>query len=108
MRRSRGLLALGVFGRGPRLGERIARLLERGREFSPGVSRTRVAIGGAALLGCVVAAAFAPKMVAFAQSNPVFSVASVKRNTTNGQSDFTPRRSGNRVIMHNTQVTSAF
>jgi uncharacterized protein (TIGR03435 family) len=102
------LLALGMFGRGSRVGERIARLLERGREFSPRISRGRVALSGVVLLGCAMAASMMPKMVAFAQAKPVFSVASVKRNTTNGESDFTPRRSGNRVIMHNAQLNFAF
>lgn len=47
-------------------------------------------------------------MACFAQGQsakrPEFEVTSVKRNTTNGQSDFTPRRSGDRVIMHNMQL----
>jgi uncharacterized protein (TIGR03435 family) len=102
------LLALGVFGRGSRLGDRIARLLVRGRKFSPRVSRARVSVTAAMLLACTMAGAFAPRIVALAQAKPVFSVASVKRNTTNGESDFTPRRSGNRVIMHNAQLNFAF
>lgn len=39
-------------------------------------------------------------------SRPVFEVASVKRNATNGESNFTPKRSGDRVTMHNIQVGS--
>jgi uncharacterized protein (TIGR03435 family) len=72
------LLALGVFGGGSRVGERIARLLERGREFSPRVSTARLAIGGVLLLGCLIAGAILPKTVAFAQARPAFEVASVR------------------------------
>ncbi len=35
---------------------------------------------------------------------PTFEVASVRENTTNGPADFKPRRSGDRVIMHNTRL----
>jgi uncharacterized protein (TIGR03435 family) len=41
-----------------------------------------------------------------AQSRPAFEVASVKRNTTNGASDPVRRRSGDRVIMHNTRLAN--
>jgi uncharacterized protein (TIGR03435 family) len=42
-----------------------------------------------------------------AQSGPEFEVASVKPNTTNGPSDMRgPRRSGDFVVMHNTQIFS--
>ncbi len=46
--------------------------------------------------------------MAFAQpeARPAFEVASVKRNTSNGRSDFVPRRSGTLVTMYNTQVGS--
>ncbi len=54
-------------------------LLERGREFSPSVSKTRLAVGAAALLGCVVAGSLAPRWIAFAQP-PAFEVASVRPN----------------------------
>jgi uncharacterized protein (TIGR03435 family) len=77
MRRSRELLALEMFG--PRVGERIAMLLERGREFSPRVSRTRMAASGAVLLACLIAGALlAPRWIAFAQEPLRFEVASVK------------------------------
>ena len=39
-----------------------------------------------------------------AQPRLAFEVASVKLNTTNGQWDMVPRRSGDRVTMHNTQL----
>jgi uncharacterized protein (TIGR03435 family) len=70
-------LALGVFGRGSRLRERIEMLLERGRDFSPRVSRARLAISALGLLGCVAAGSIAPRWIAFAQQ-PVFEVASVR------------------------------
>ncbi len=76
-RDQREMLALGVFGDGSRLSLRIATLLERGREFSARVSKVRMATSAAALLGCLMACAFAPRMVAFAQE-PKFEVASVK------------------------------
>ena len=101
-------LASGIFGGGSRLRERIEMLLERGRVFSARASTSRVAVSAIALLGCVIAASFAPRLIAFTQAKPSFEVASVKRNTTNGQMDATPRRSGNRVIMHNTQLFSVF
>lgn len=39
-----------------------------------------------------------------APTRPSFEVASVRLNTTNGPVDFVPRRSGDRVTMHNTQL----
>lgn len=74
------LLALGVFGRGSRIGERIAMLLNRGRELSPRASRSRAAAGAAALAICLAAAAFAPAWIAFAQEPLRFEVASVRPN----------------------------
>ena len=71
-------LASGIFGGGSRLGERIELLLERGREFSAGVSKVRWVVSTIALFGCVMAASISPKLVAFAQSRPAFEVASVK------------------------------
>ncbi len=61
--------------------------------------RSRLGNCGAALLTAVMA---------FGQAAPAFEVASVKRNTTNGQVDMTPRRSGDKVIMHNTQLGAVF
>jgi uncharacterized protein (TIGR03435 family) len=76
--RSQELLALGVFGRGSRLRERIEILLERGREFSPRVSRMRVAASVLALAGCVIAGSLAPRLIAFAQAGPQFEVTSIR------------------------------
>lgn len=47
----RMLLAAGIFGGRSRLGDRIAILLQRGRDFSPRISMTRVALVAAALVG---------------------------------------------------------
>src|SRR5580704_8153882 len=76
--RTEELLAMGVFGRGSRLGERIARLLERGREFSPRVSRTRVAVSAAMLLACGMVGSIVPRWIALAQEPLRFEVVSVK------------------------------
>ncbi len=76
--RTEELLALGVFGRGSRLGDRIEMLLERGRDFSPRASLSRVAASVLALVGFVIAAPLAPRLIAFAQDRPAFEVASVR------------------------------
>jgi uncharacterized protein (TIGR03435 family) len=77
--RTEELLALGVFGRGSRLRERVEMLLERGRDFSPRASMPRVAASGVLLLGCVIAGSLAPRWIAFAQQ-PEFEVVSVRLN----------------------------
>ena len=76
--RTEELLALGMFGRASRLGDRIEMLLERGRDFSPRVSKTRVAMSAIMLLGCLIAGSFAPRWIAFAQARPSFEVATIK------------------------------
>lgn len=81
--KSEELLALGVFGHGTRLSERVGLLLARGRVFSPRVSRARMTVSAAALLGCVLAGAIAPKVVAFAQARPAFEAASVRPSAGN-------------------------
>ena len=75
--RTEEMLALGMFGRGSRLGERVARLIERGREFSTVVSKGRIAASGFALILCAAVGALAPRMVAFAQEAK-FEVTSVR------------------------------
>jgi uncharacterized protein (TIGR03435 family) len=72
------LLASGAFGGPSRLSDRIARLLRRGREFSPRASLARVGVSALALLVLVAAASRAPKWIAFAQAAPGFAVASIK------------------------------
>jgi uncharacterized protein (TIGR03435 family) len=76
--RTEELLALGVFGRGSRLQERVEMLLRCGREFSPRVSKVRFAVSAVALLGLVIGGALTPRWIALAQEKPSFEVASVK------------------------------
>jgi uncharacterized protein (TIGR03435 family) len=71
-------LALGMFGRGSRLIDRIEMLLEHGRVFSPRAARGRLAVSAIALLICVIAGALAPRWIVFAQTRPSFEVASVR------------------------------
>jgi uncharacterized protein (TIGR03435 family) len=94
--RTEELLALGMFGRGSRLGARIEMLLERGRVFSPRVSMSRVAASALVLLGCVIAGAVAPRLIAFAQARPAFEVASVKpvKPGTHGEPSVEPSPGG--------------
>ncbi len=60
-------------------------LLVRGRVFSPRASWTRVAASAFALVGCVIAGSFAPRLIAFAQAMPQFEVASVKPEPWTGE-----------------------
>jgi beta-lactamase regulating signal transducer with metallopeptidase domain len=66
--RKTALLASGIADGGSHLGDRIALLLRRGREFSPRASALRVTACTAALLMLVLAGARAPSWIAFAQS----------------------------------------
>jgi uncharacterized protein (TIGR03435 family) len=97
------LLALGVFERGSALRERVEMLLERGREFSPRVSRARLALSTIALAGCVVAGSIAPRLIAFAQQ-PVFEVASVKPNHSGVLKWATPAPVGGRYTATNVSL----
>ncbi len=99
----REMLALGVFGRGSRLGERIARLLERGREFSTGVSGARMAVSTAMLLVCLMAGATAPRWIAFAQELR-FEVASVRPNTSGKGGAMGPYLAVGRVLGTNVSL----
>jgi uncharacterized protein (TIGR03435 family) len=99
--RAEELLALGVFGRGSRLGDRIEMLLERGRDFSPRASMRRVVVSGIALLGCVIAGALAPRVIAFAQTRPAFEVASVKPTHPNVITEVDLVASGGRLTATN-------
>jgi uncharacterized protein (TIGR03435 family) len=80
-------LASGMFGGGSRLGERIEMLLVRGRVFSTRASRPRVAASALALFGFLIAASFAPRLIAFAQQpvDPAFEVASIRENKSVGE-----------------------
>ena len=75
--RTEELLALGVFGRTSRLGQRIELLLDR--DYSAPVSKSRIAISATVLAGCIIGAGSAPSVFALAQSAE-FDVTSVRRN----------------------------
>jgi hypothetical protein len=66
--RRRALLASGIVDGGSQLGDRIAMLLRRGREFSPQASALRVSVCAAAMLTLVIAGARTPAWIAFAQA----------------------------------------
>jgi hypothetical protein len=66
--RRRALLASGIADGGSQLGDRIAMLLRRGRQFNPQASALRVSVCAAAMLILVVAGARAPAWIAFAQA----------------------------------------
>lgn len=80
------VLASGIFGRGSRTAQRIELLLRKGRDFSPGVSLSRVALSTTALLALAAATSRAPHWIAFAQQTPrpSFEVASVKPGNPSG------------------------
>jgi hypothetical protein len=67
---SRELLAVGIFGNTSRFGDRIEMLLRRGRTFSPRASATGVAASAFILSSLMLAGAFAPRWIAFAQQPP--------------------------------------
>jgi uncharacterized protein (TIGR03435 family) len=87
--KSRELLAVGIFGNKSRLGDRIEMLLRRGRTFSPRASAGGVVASAAVLGALMLASAFAPRWIAFAQQAPLpsFEVSSIKRNTSGGDWD---------------------
>lgn len=99
------VLATGIFGRRSRLRARIEGLLRHGREFSPAAARRTVGAAAVALAVLAAVGVMAPRWIAFAQQLQ-FEVVSLKRNTANGQIDGHPRRSGDLVMMHNTQMWS--
>ena len=65
--RRRTLLASGIADGGSQLGDRIAMLLRRGREFSPQTSARRVSVCAAVMLMLVIAGSRTPAWIAFAQ-----------------------------------------
>jgi hypothetical protein len=79
---SRELLAVGIFGGGSRLRDRIEILLRRDRAFSPRASIIGVAASTVVLSALMLAGSLAPRWIAFAQEpdRPEFEVASVKLN----------------------------
>lgn len=76
---SRELLAIGIFGRGSRLGARIELLLRPDRVFSPRTSSAGLLASAIALTGLLIANSLAPRWIAFAQqSRLAFEVSSIK------------------------------
>lgn len=67
----RQLLASGMAETGSQLGERVERLLEKGRHFVPEVSMKALIAGTLVLLGLVVAGSQSPGWVVFAQEPDV-------------------------------------
>jgi uncharacterized protein (TIGR03435 family) len=88
------MLAVGMFGRGSDLGNRIEALLRRGRTYTARASASTVLASAMALGGMMVAGSFAPRWIAFAQdSRPEFEVASIKPShstSNNGGVRFNP------------------
>jgi hypothetical protein len=66
--RRRALLASGIADGGSQLGDRIAMLLRRGRQFNPQASALRVSVCAAAMLFLVIAGSRTPAWIAFAQA----------------------------------------
>jgi len=99
------LLAAGIFTRRSQTVARIEMLLRHGREFSTVAARVPLGVAALALAALGIAGALVPHWIVFAQRLE-FELASVKQNTTNGNVDGWPRRSGDLVTMHNTQVYS--
>jgi uncharacterized protein (TIGR03435 family) len=79
------LLAVGIFGGGSRLRERVEILLRRGRSFSPRASGRRVALSALGLTGLMLAGSLAPRWIAFGQGRPSFEAASVKPAGPDGE-----------------------
>jgi uncharacterized protein (TIGR03435 family) len=98
------VLASGIFSSRSRLRARVEILVRQGRVFSSAVGREAISLAVLALASLATAAALAPHWIAFAQ-RPEFEVASVRENRDNGPSDLSqPRRSGQRLMMHNTRI----
>ena len=72
------LLASGIADGGSQLGNRIALLLRRGREFSPQTSALRVSACAAVMLILMIAASRTPAWIAFAQTKSPVSRAQAK------------------------------
>ncbi len=104
--RTEELLALGMFGRGSRLCDRIEMLLERGRMFSPRTSMSLVAASGIPLAAFLVAASFAPRLIAFAQARPSFEVATIKPGNPEMHGTMTSTPPG-RVVLTNITLREA-
>jgi uncharacterized protein (TIGR03435 family) len=97
------ILAAGILPKPSRLRHRIELLLSRGRRFSAVATRSVAGVTTLILLSLAVAVASAPRWIAFTQKLE-FEVTSVKENTTNGDTDWRPFRSGDVFRMRNTRI----
>jgi uncharacterized protein (TIGR03435 family) len=105
-RRSRELLAVGIYGRCS-LGDRIEMLLKHRREFSPRVSPLRVGAIAVLLLICATAGSLAPRWIAFAQQPGAplaFEVASIKADKSTDRPGLQVLPSG-RLVVTNAPLT---
>jgi bla regulator protein blaR1 len=96
------LLAAGIFG-GDLFSGRIETLLRHGRNFTPRISRARLATGIAVVVALGAVASLSPRWIAFAQApRPAFDVASIKRHIgeTNGVT-FAAREGGRLEVVNN-------
>ena len=77
---SKELLAVGIFGRKSRIGDRIEMLLRGGRTFSPRASAAGIFTSTVVLGGLMLAGSLAPRWIAFAQQAdpPKFEVISIR------------------------------
>lgn len=103
---SREMLAVGIFGSGSRLGDRIEALLARGRPFSIRVSPTGLVVTGVVLAGLATAASIVPRWIAFAQaqSGRAFEVVSIKPNNSASDQVDLARPKGNRLVATNVSL----
>jgi beta-lactamase regulating signal transducer with metallopeptidase domain len=88
--RRSALLASGIADGGSRLGDRIALLLRRGREFRPQASALRVSACAAAMLMLVIAGSHTPAWVAFAQAQGPVSQAAAEATDEARQRSIAP------------------
>jgi hypothetical protein len=95
----RGILLASGIADGSQLGDRIALLLRRGREFTPGTSVFRVGLCSAVLLLFVIAASRAPAWVVLAQNSPrAIAPARMMGPRPNAAPDSVPAASGGSLL----------
>ena len=97
-------LSAGIFEKRSRLRARIEMLLERGRPFSATVTRRTALMAAGAALAMAAAGTLAPRWIAFAQKETVRGRLCEEANVTSTPVDLTPKRTGDRIAMHNVRV----
>jgi uncharacterized protein (TIGR03435 family) len=100
------VLATGIFGRHSGAVQRIELLVKRGREFSSGVSISRIAASCAAIVALAAVTSRAPYLVAFAQQTqrPSFEVASIKAGDPNQRGPRGVGTTGNQFMARNASL----